>query len=747
MIKKGGLIMKKVYALTLVLMIGVSSAASAASFQLPPLPKKDETENIIAIVIAKADKDYRQLSRDISDIPGIRLRNIYEYALNGFSIEGPRKQIEALQASEKVEIVSELSTYQTTVDESVPFIGGEEIRGYFDAQNHRLTGSGVKVGVIDTGIDYNHPDLKKVYKGGRDLVDQDDDPMETIGSPLVATAHGTHVAGIIAANGNLKGVAPEAQIYAYRALGPGGTGDTESVIAAIDATIRDKMDIINLSLGNSINGPDLPITLALNRAVEQGITAVVSSGNAGPNAWTVGSPGTSSKAISVGASSPPIKSPYLQVGLGANVKDLPLYAVMGTKSWKFASYRQLANGGYGRPSDLKDVKNKIVLVKRGKINMTEKILNVQREGGIAVIIANNGDAPILYRVEMPVQIPAVWITKNDGEFLVSHWRRNKQQSIKMVYKEEADLLAPFSSRGPVTVSWEIKPDLVAPGIAIDSTIPGGHVALQGTSMSAPHVTGAAALLKQAHPNWTPEQIKSALMTTAKHLRNKEGNYYKTYEQGAGRLQLHEAVNVDTFFYPSSITLGLFDKKEGENKHIKKLVVENTNEAVQHYSFSIPKDEKGLNWNLPLAFSLQPNEKKEVEIGLSINAKELEKGMYDGYLGVHEGAKTLYIPYLYLKEEPNYPKIMGFQFSDGDNLDSYRYEMYVPCGGDEMMIALYDFSSLRFKGFLDYSTPAPSGFVQKEVPRSRLPEPGIYHAVISIKKAGISKELQQVIEIK
>ena len=122
-------------------------------------------------------------------------------------------------------------------------------------------------------------------------------------------------------------------------------------------------------------------------------------------------------------------------------------------------------------------------------------------------------------------------------------------------------------------------------------------------------------------------------------------------------------------------------------------------------------------------------------------------MYDGYLGVHEGAKTLYIPYLYLKEEPNYPKIMGFQFSDGDNLDSYRYEMYVPCGGDEMMIALYDFSSLRFKGFLDYSIPAPSGFVQKEVPRSSLPEPGIYHAVISIKKAGISKELQQVIEIK
>ena len=740
--------MKKVYVLTLLLVIGISSSVTlAASFQLPPLPKKDEAEKIIAIVIAKGNKDYRQLSKVISDIPGIRLRKLYEYALNGFTIEGPRKQIESLRDSEEIAVVSELSLYETTVEESVPFIGGEEMRGYFDEHNHRLTGRGVKVGIIDTGIDYNHPDLKKVYKGGRDLVDYDDDPMETIGSPLISTAHGTHVAGIIAANGSLRGVAPEAEIYAYRALGPGGTGNTESIIAAIDAAIRDKMDIINLSLGNSINGPDLPINSALNKAVEEGITAVVSSGNAGPNAWTVGSPGTTSKAISVGASSPPIKTPYLQVGLGAKVKDIPLYAITGTKNWNLTSFKRLADGGYGRSSDIKDVKNKIVLVKRGKINITEKILNVQRRGGLAVIIANSGEAPLLYNVKIPMQIPAVWITESDGQLLTSYLQENKEHTMKMVYRKEADLLASFSSRGPVTVSWEIKPDLVAPGVAIDSTIPGGYLALQGTSMSAPHVTGAAALLKQAHPDWTPEQIKSALMTTAKHLKNKEGDFYKTYEQGAGRLQLQEAVNVDTFFYPSSITLGLYDKKEGENKHVKKLVIENKNEVTQHYSFSIPKDEKGLNWNLPLAFSLQPNEKKEVEIGLSVNAKKLEKGMYDGYLRVSEGAKVLHIPYLYMKEEPNYPKIMGFHFGDGDESHTYRYEMYVPCGGDEMVIALYDYSSLRFKGFLDYSVPAPSGFIQKEIPKSHLPEPGIYHAVISIKKGGISKELQEVIEIK
>ncbi|UOK60014.1 S8 family serine peptidase [Bacillus sp. OVS6] len=82
-------------------------------------------------------------------------------------------------------------------------------------------------------------------------------------------------------------------------------------------------------------------------------------------------------------------------------------------------------------------------------------------------------------------------------------------------------MADFSSRGPVTYTWEIKPDVVAPGVAIDSTVPKGYLSLQGTSMSAPHVAGASALLKQAHPDWNPEQIKAALMNSAEPLKDKE----------------------------------------------------------------------------------------------------------------------------------------------------------------------------------------------------------------------------------
>jgi len=103
--------------------------------------------------------------------------------------------------------------------------------------------------------------------------------MET--TKVGATLHGTHVAGIIAANGRMQGVAPEADIYAYRALGPGGQGTTEQVIEAIERAVEDGVDIINLSLGNSVNGPDWPTSEALDKAVELGVVAVTSNGNSG----------------------------------------------------------------------------------------------------------------------------------------------------------------------------------------------------------------------------------------------------------------------------------------------------------------------------------------------------------------------------------------------------------------------------------------------------------------------------------
>src|SRR5699024_9149236 len=169
----------------------------------------------------------------------------------------------------------------------------------------KYTGTGIKVGVVDTGIDYEHPDLTRNYQGGFDTVDLDEEPMETKPEEGVPTMHGSHVAGTIAANGDLKGVAPDAALYGYRALGPGGSGTSVQVIAALEEAVKEGVDIINLSLGNDVNGPDYPTSLAVNKAIEKGVAVVIANGNAGPDNWTVGAPATSTKALGVGAATNP----------------------------------------------------------------------------------------------------------------------------------------------------------------------------------------------------------------------------------------------------------------------------------------------------------------------------------------------------------------------------------------------------------------------------------------------------------
>ena len=187
------------------------------------------------------------------------------------------------------------------------------------------TGKGVKVGVIDTGIDYTHPVLIDAYKGGYDFVDNDDDPYET--TPLdwendpsnppevndrgntYWTDHGTHVAGTIGARDageyGVVGIAPEAEIYAYRVLGPYGNGYSSWVLGGIDRSVEDGMDVINLSLGSARNDPDYVTSVALNNAALAGVTPVVASGNSGPDRWTLGSPGAAAFAITVGNSTGP----------------------------------------------------------------------------------------------------------------------------------------------------------------------------------------------------------------------------------------------------------------------------------------------------------------------------------------------------------------------------------------------------------------------------------------------------------
>jgi minor extracellular serine protease Vpr len=735
----------------------ILTAFEPQKLQLPPIPQEDPQTEKIAIVLTKQKPNEQDINNQLKQLKNTKLRRIFTHAINGFSVKGPVSELEKLKKSTDIQFLSEVNTYKVENFAHLPnrykpsdsfidnfeLIGTDAVHGILDEKGNRLTGKGVTIGVIDTGIDYDHPDLRRSFAGGHDLVDGDDDPMETKGAGFRSTLHGTHVAGVIAANGRMRGIAPDAKLVAYRALGPGGSGTTEQVIAAIDEAIKDKVDILNLSLGNDVNGPDLPISLALNKAVDEGIVAVTSSGNSGPNRWTVGSPGTASKAISVGASTPPMQVPYLDAtGLSNKIR---LELLQGSDNWNITQSENLVFAGLGTKEEMKDVRDKLVLVERGKLTFTEKAKNAYEAGAIGVIIYNNTKGTFFGNLEESMPIPVAAISKEAGLALKKQLDKNSTL-IRINLIEEKDILADFSSRGPVTVTWEIKPDIVAPGVAINSTIPGGYLSLQGTSMAAPHVAGAAALIKQAHPDWTPAEIKAAIMNTAKDITDRNGKRYRTFEQGAGRIQLEAAINSETLVSPGSLQFGKFQLADSMHEHSGKLTVKNTGTSTRTYSFSIPNKEQGIDWELPMSFTLEPKESKDVELAMVASPSLLKDKIHDGALIIDDGKNKISIPYLYVVEEPDYPRVMGFDFAPADNGEAYRYEVYLPGGAEEFGIALFDPDQYRFVGFLDWGRKLEKGMVGKEIPLKNLPEEGMYLAKVFARKQGKESTIDTMIFI-
>jgi minor extracellular serine protease Vpr len=727
----------------LIVALLILTGGSPRELKHPPLPKEDKSVNTVAIVQTEQPPTQEAVKKQLAQFPKLKLRRIFKHALNGYCVEGPLSELEKIQSSGGVLSMSPVQNYKTEASPNMELIGGEVVRSIFDQNGERLSGKGIKIGVIDTGIDYEHPDLRRNYGGGHDLVDGDRDPMETKGLHGTGTLHGTHVAGIIAGNGRMRGIAPEAKIIAYRALGPGGMGTTEQVLAGIDQAIQDKVDILNLSLGNEINGPDLPISLALNKAVEHGITAVTSSGNSGPNIWSVGSPGTAAKAISVGASTPPLNIPYLT--LSDSQARIRLELLQGSNSWKFDRSMEITDGGIGRKKELQNAAGKIALIKRGSLTFTEKVKNAAAAGALGVIIYNNTSGGFLGNLEAEAPIPAASLSKEEGEKLKKKLT-DKPLFARFILIEESDQLADFSSRGPVTSTWDIKPDVVAPGVAIKSTVPGGYLSLQGTSMASPHVAGAAALVKQAHPDWSPEQIKAALMNTAKPIAERDGTAYRTYEQGAGRIQVEKAVAAQTLVLPGSLQFGKFQLSDRMHEHSSRIEVQNHGRSRKRYSFKVPKREEGLNWELPLSFELEPGEKKKVQLRLTVDPSAFKKRLHDGYLVLEEGADSISIPYLYVLEEPDYPRVMGFAFSPADKPGCFRYEVYLPGGAEEFGIALFDPDDFRFIGFLDWERDVKKGLRQKDIPAGDVPGEGGFIAKVFAKKAGVEDDIETFIFI-
>ena len=332
------------------------------------------------------------------------------------------------------------------------------------------------------------------------------------------------------------------------------------------------MDVLNLSLGGTPT-PNDPLVDAVNNAVDGGVVVAIAAGNSGPVAGTIQSPGIADKVITVGASTNPhfVGIPVTVPGLGTFGAALGQFNNFGQVSASYAT----TSPTNGCTAISGDFTGQIVLIARGVCTFSTKIRNAQNAGAMGALVYNNvaGDPTAMGQDGTPNQptIPAAMVSNEKG--LAMAGASTKTVSIDGTAQQEfftdgpsADILAGFSSRGPPkigsTVLAEVKPDVVAPGVNVYSSIlmtscaqPPCFAFFQGTSMATPHVAGSAALLKQLHPTWSPLQIKSALVNTAHRPVGSSSNNTplpNPMDRGAGRIDLAAASQLT-----ATISIGKF----------------------------------------------------------------------------------------------------------------------------------------------------------------------------------------------
>lgn len=490
----------------------------------------------------------------------------YRLTLNGLGIVVPAEKYQAIAGLSMVKEVSKDEPFDRPVPEDViiptitnnqlqkrnstTFIGAHTVQQTLKNKGLPIDGSGIKVGVIDTGIDYTHKmmggtgkeeDFKgvdgaketphfpnKKVVGGIDLAGShfntgSTDPNHRIpqpdNNPMDIAGHGTHVAGTVAGIGDgvntYDGVAPGADLYAIKVFGDkGSTGDTV-VIAALewsldpnqDLDLSDKLDVVNLSLGSGFGKPHIMYSVAIENFVKSGSVVVASAGNSGDVDNIVGAPSTSNEALSVAASIDymdhnwqfdafEIDSPTH----GLQVVEL-IEGAISTPVKKFPSLKaEMVPAGLGKePLDeaiAAKVKGKVALMDRGEVSFVDKLKVAQDAGAIGVVMVNDKPGkPIVMggEVKEPYPFPALMITKAMGDKIKAEIGEGKSVQVqfysekKIEKKELIDTITGFSSKGPRSLDSLIKPEITAPGAQITSAAVGKGD--QGVRMGGTSMSG------------------------------------------------------------------------------------------------------------------------------------------------------------------------------------------------------------------------------------------------------------------
>ncbi len=417
-------------------------------------------------------------------------------------------------------------------------------------------------------------------------------------SPRDADGHGTHTATTAAGNrssasifgtliGDVEGMAPKARVAAYKAcwLRPGDTRascNTSDLARAIDAAVADGVDVISYSVGSSMSRVTAPDDVALMAAAKAGVLAVVAAGNEGPNLGTIGSPAGGPWVVTAAASSrdgeshveafeisaPPVIAGRYATREAAFTPPLEdVDPIEGSLVLVNDDDTALDSGATGSEADAcqalindDEILGNIALIQRTGCRFDTMVANAADAGAVAAIVYNIAGDPIVMHGESGLSdIPALMMGQADANLILAEFDAGNDVSVildkgfLLASNDSGDTMASFSARGPAPVADILKPDVTAPGINIlagfspdsaYSTAGENFAYLSGTSMSTPHVAGVAALIRQAHPDWSPATIKSALMTTARQDISSSGGIENAspFDFGAGHIVPNSAID-------------------------------------------------------------------------------------------------------------------------------------------------------------------------------------------------------------
>lgn len=549
-------------------------------------------------------------------------------------------------------------------------------QAWFHIGDESVAGRGVKIAIIDTGVDSSHPafqDPALPLPPGYPLADGPWDTQPVNNKIIVARnyrwllgssspeadvdGHGTAAAAIAAGvavqtdEGLLSGVAPKAYLGAYAVFPRVGDSSQEVVLKALDDAVRDGMDIINLSLGSvyATHPNDTLWTSIVSRLARMGILVIVAAGNNGPEPYTLTDLAVIPDAITVGASwNQRVWSASVRLETGAGYPAVPGSGPRPATplSGSLRDVEHIDGNGLACASlPPNSLQGAIAFILRGQCYFRDKLANVQAAGAIGALVYTDAQRPDPVTMDTGnVMLPAMMVSYNDGLEIKRWLQANPGLKAELDFslgpvRVNPYRVAGFSSRGPST-DLSIKPDLVAVGAAVRTAGLGrSWVFWDGTSFAAPIVSGAAAVLKAARPELSVHEYRSLLINTASPLRQTTGQPVSVQQAGAGLLNLEAALGATLAVYPTSLSFGVGTQPTRRDLTLINLVARPVSVwiSVEPYSGLVPEPDSSM-------VALPPRSARRVRF--TLNPAGQSSGVSEGLIRIedHASGTTLHVPY-------------------------------------------------------------------------------------------------------